>query len=174
MTFRIELMVQGDLPAVPRTPYLEARHDVPLSPHDELVHVLSAQCRALAATGGVSFLVGGFGQDRWPVDAETDLAVVLEQLPGVLAGLRREGEPFQLNFYEQGIERYLTGTRQGNEVGVVCMSMALRWTADPSVEIVRLSEAEKMFHELRDRYSVTIDRVCPWLAHVPAFKRWRS
>lgn len=174
MTFRIELLVQNELPVVLRTPELEVHHDGPLSRHDELVHVLGAQCRALAATGGVSFLVGGFGQDRWPVDVETDLAVALEQLPGVLAGLRKEGEPFQLNFYEQGIERYLTGTRQGDEVRFECMSMSLRWTADPSVEIVRLAEAESLFRELRDRYSATVERVCPWLAHHPAFKRWLS
>jgi len=152
---------------------MEVHRDGPLSQHDELVQVLGAQCRALAATGGISFLVGGFGQDRWPVDVETDLAVALEQLPGVLVGLRKESEPFQLNFYEQGIERYLTGTRHGDAVTFECMSMSLRWTADPSVETVPLAEAETMFHELRERYSAAIERVCPWLAHVPAFNEWR-
>lgn len=174
MTLRIEILMQSELPTVLRTPELELHHDEPLSPHDELVHVLGAQCRALARTASVSFHVGGFGQDPWPVDVETDLAVALEQLPGVLDGLRKEGEPFQLNFYEQGIERYLTGMRHGDEVRFECMSMSLRWSADPSVEIVGLAEAEIMFRSLRDRYVVGVERVCPWLAHVPAFERWRS
>ena len=156
--------MQDELPAVLRTPDMEAHRDGPLSPHDELAYVLGAQCRALAATGGVSFQVEGFGQDRWPVDVETDLAVVLEQLPAVLSGLRKLGEPFQLNFYEQGIERYLTGTRNGDEVRFECMSLSLRWSPNPSIEVVDLVEAERMFHELRRTYVAAVERVCPWLS----------
>lgn len=90
MAFRIELLVENELPRVLRTPSLEYI-EVGLSPHDELVQLIAAQCRALARTRGVTFLVGGFGQDHWPVDVETDLAVVIEQLPRATSDLRERG-----------------------------------------------------------------------------------
>ena len=108
------------------------------------------------------------------MDVETDLAVVIEQLPGVLAGLQREGEAFPLSFYEQGVERYLTGIRHGDEVELECMTTSLQWTADPSVEYLRTEQAEYMFYALRDSYSAAVDSVCPWLAHVPAFVKWKK
>jgi len=173
MTFRVELLVRGELSAAIRTPELEVAPRGLLSAHDELVHVLAAQCRALASAGAVAFEVGGFGQERWPVDVETDLAVAVEQLPGVLAAVAREGEPFQLNFYEQGIERYITGTTRGGTTTFECVSMSLNWTAEPSVELLPLAEAERMFRALRDRYCSAVDRVCPWLAATSAFEQWR-
>lgn len=174
MTFRIELIVEGALPACLRSPDVELPRDGTLSAHDELVHVLTAQCRALARTGGVSFVVGGFGQERWPVDVETDLPVALEQLPGVLSALRLRRAPFELNFYEQGVERYLTGTPTDNVVRFECASMALDWSPSPAVEKVDLSEAERMFRALRTSYTTAVERVCPWLTPAPEFERWRN
>lgn len=157
-----------------RSPDFEVPRDGLLSAHDELVHVLAAQCRALARTEGVSFEVGGFGQDRWPVDVETDLAVVLEQLPGVFSGLRRRGEPFKLDFYEQGIERFLTCTPTDDRVTFECASAALHWSPGPAVEIVGSAEAERMFRALHTTYATAVERVCPWLARALAFERWRD
>jgi hypothetical protein len=173
MTFRVELLVRGELTAAIRTPELEVSHLGLLSAHDELVHVLAAQCRALAGAGAVSFEVGGFGQERWPVDVETDLAVAVEQLPGVLAAVSTEGKPFELNFYEQGIERYITGTTRAGTTTFECMSMSLNWTAEPSVEHLPLVEAERMFRTLRDRYCSAVERVSPWLAATSVFEQWR-
>ena len=172
MTFQIALHIQGDLPAVLRTCDMEVPKGDEQSPHDKLVHVLSAQCRALAATGRASFLVGGFGQDPWPVDVQTDLAVVLEQLPDVLSSLRGGEETFCLNFYEQGIERYLTGTKHGEDVTLECMSLSLRWSPDPSVEVLGIVEVERMLRKLRDVYTATVETICPWLTQEPSFKRW--
>ena len=173
MTFRVELELQGDLPRLSYSNELDVQAEPPLSAHDELVHVLSAQCRALSSTGKVRFFVGGFGQERWPVDVETDLAVALEQLPEVLAGLAAQGRSFQLNFYEQGIERYLTGTVRDQTVTFECMSLSLKWTADPSSETLSLEDAKQMFCELRDRYCAAVEQVSPWLAHAPSYEQWK-
>jgi hypothetical protein len=144
-----------------------------LSPHDELVHVLGAQCRALALTGQIRFHVEGFGQDPWPVDVETDLAVLLEQLPETVAKLREGAKSFHLNFYEQGIERYLVGTRHGENVTLECTSLSLHWSPEPSFEVLQVVEVQKMLSELRDVYVALVERICPWLTHTPAFKRWK-
>jgi hypothetical protein len=172
MTFQIKLQVHGELPAVLRTPGLEVELGQALSRYDELVHVLTAQCRAVAATGRVSFHVEGFGQVPWPVDVENDLAVVLEQLPTVVSKLRGGDQVFFLNFYEQGIERYLTGTKYGEKVTLECMSLSLQWSPEPSLEMLQLAEVDRMLIELFDVYIATVERVCPWLSEAPVFVRW--
>lgn len=105
-------------------------------------------------------------------DVRTDLAVVMEQLPGVLVGLRQERAFFGLDFYEQGIERYITGTREGGIVRLECASMSLRWSWIPAVEVVPADQASAMFRELRDRYVTSVQRACPRLAVAAAFKDW--
>ncbi len=52
---------------------------------------------------GSTRCIEGFADDPWPVDVETDLAVVLGQLSKALSGLRHNGE-VTLESYEQGIE----------------------------------------------------------------------
>lgn len=173
MTFQVRLRVQSELPAVLRAADLEVPQGDGMSPQDMLVQVLGAQCRALAVTGRVSFYVAGFGEDPWPVDVQTDLAVVIEQLPDVLSALRRGDEVFCLNFYEQGIERYLTGTKRGEVVTIECMSLSLRWMPEPASEVMKWGDVEGMLCELRDVYTATVESICPWLAEEPAFKRWK-
>jgi hypothetical protein len=48
---------------------------------DNITSVLIDICDALAEEASVHFLVGGFGQDPWPVDVRMDLPVVIEQVP---------------------------------------------------------------------------------------------
>lgn len=165
MSFRIQLDVRDDLIEVPRSLDLEPPIAGLLSPHDLVVHVLAAQCRALARSRGVSFRVSGFGDDRWPVDVETDLAVMLEQLPTASSRLLAR-QPFELNFFEQGIERYLTGTPSDEVVRFECVSMLPHWSPSPPVEVVSLADTERMFCEVRSRYELAVERTCPWLARI--------
>lgn len=108
------------------------------------------------------------------MDVPTDLPVVLEQLPAAISALRTEAESFQLDFYEQGLERYVTGTRVGEEVRLECVSLSLRWSPDPVIEVMGSADLERMLCSLRDRYLIAVDRVCPVLALAPAFSVWRS
>jgi hypothetical protein len=142
------------------------------SEHDQLTAVFHEQCASLAASGAARFLVGGFGQTAWPVDVETDLAVVIEQLPSVILSLCAS-EPFELAFYEQGLERYLNGRRQGQHVVLECLSLSPAWAPDPQVETVLASEALQMFELLRDNYLRAVESQCASTLSDPVFLRWR-
>lgn len=54
---------------------------------DDVRSILCDVCDALAGSSSADFIVSGFGQERWPVDVRTDLAVFLEQLPNALASV---------------------------------------------------------------------------------------
>jgi hypothetical protein len=104
---------------------------------DSITSILTDACEGLALSGQMRFIIDGFGQSRWPVDVETDLAVVMEQLPEVLHALRAR-MPTDLNFYEQGIGRFLVFTPQNDDVVVECSS-ATNWQPNPTH--VRMSRA---------------------------------
>ena len=174
MSFHLRLEVTGDLSTLTRNSERVVQPAGPLGPEDELVHALTAQCRALAETGRIQFHVGGFGDPRWRVDVRTDLAVALEQLPAVVAGLRQEGRSFQLNFFEQGIECYLKGTRRDGVVTFECTTTRMNWTPDPSIESMPLAEAQRIFRELADSFCKAVDVVCPWLSNANAFHQWKD
>ncbi len=171
MAFHFRLEVSGELQVAARAPARERRGPPALSSYDELVVVLGGQCEALEATGAVRFHAGGFGQSTWPVDVRTDLAVVLEQLPEVMHGLRREGE-FQLDFFEQGIETYLRCVRTGSLVAIECSTFKMDWTPEPSVESLLAIELDEMCRTLRATFSSAVERVCPWFSEGPAYQRW--
>lgn len=93
--------------------------------------LLDEGCAALALTGG-TFCVGGFGQLAWPVDVETDLLVVLEQLPNCIA-LVSAGTSCDLDFYEQGVERSIHCVPvEGGRIRLECTSPT-DWVPDPMV-----------------------------------------
>lgn len=60
-----------------------------------------------ALDGWADLLISGCGQERWPVDVRTHLAVLLEQLPDVLKAIAAR-ESAEIYLYEQGVDRLLT------------------------------------------------------------------
>jgi hypothetical protein len=117
--------------------------------------------------------IGGFGQDPWPVDVATDLAVAIEQVPRALSALR-SAAPFQLNFFEQGIERYIAGTVHDDRIALECTSMSLGWSPVPPVEVLRPADAEKMLSDLHATFLASARQVCPPLTTTRAFTIWNS
>ena len=92
---------------------------------DDVTRVLADICESLATSEGVDFVVRGFGQDRWPVDVRVDLAVVVEQVPGVLSaelrGARDEAveiiaEPMLMKSYGVSLEQLITGFSASNSL----------------------------------------------------------
>jgi len=72
----------------------------------------------------VKFLVGGFDTDDWGADCAFDLLTVLTQLPDILKCIEKENYNFNLDFYEQGMERILKFTKvDENSVSISCEDM---------------------------------------------------
>lgn len=67
------------------------------------------------------FVVSGFGQEKWPVSVDTDLPIFLEQLPDLLKSIESR-KNFRLDFYEQGVERYLSFILSDAEYSISCIS----------------------------------------------------
>ncbi len=63
-------------------------------------------CNMLHDTGVVEFFMSGFGDDNWGTDCKADLPCVLERMLDILPAIQTKAD-FQIDFYEQGIERML-------------------------------------------------------------------
>ncbi len=138
--------------------------------NDSITSILCDICDALSEEGGIRFLVGGFGQERWPVDVRTDLAVVVEQLPAALDALRTE-EPATLGFYEQGIQRLLILTPSGTQTIVECQSMTA-WQPNPGVIRMDTMDLLKMLAAFFDAFVEKTRQCCPGVVQHPWFLEW--
>ncbi len=137
-------MISMDLIQVGATPPEE-----PDSAYEDDLHDVNAiimdMCEALADTKSFVFRIGGFGEERWPVDVATDLSVVLEQLPLALGATTRR-LPFELDLYEQGIERRLEFVPTGDRYQITCRYIGSG--VEPTVEDIPADVLEKMLCDL--------------------------
>jgi hypothetical protein len=90
-------------------------------------------CDRLEHEDIMTFAVKGFELD-WPVDIETDLAIVIPQLPPAIAALKKAG-PFTIQFCGQGIEKVLQFSSHGDDIHIHCKAL-IGNTTSPVVEIV--------------------------------------
>src|SRR5690349_10529913 len=104
---------------------------------EDVMGVSIAAGQLLDAAGAI-FLAGGFGDERWPVEVDPDLSIVIEQLPDVLGALR-SGVASSIDFYEQGIERGVEIIPNGDVVDLRCRSWT-EWVPNPDVETTRRSD----------------------------------
>ncbi|HMA91705.1 MAG TPA: hypothetical protein VKP30_03420, partial [Polyangiaceae bacterium] len=107
--------------------------------NDDVRTMLADVCAALEETVSVRFIVRAFDEMEWPVSLSTDLCVLLEQLPQV-AHATENKQAFDLDFFEQGLERTLHFQPDGLDFIVSCTSYHSRWV--PAMEAERISMAE--------------------------------
>ncbi|OMF25859.1 hypothetical protein [Paenibacillus sp. FSL H8-0259] len=138
----MELTFEKQLESIPETEYLIS--DLEL---DDEVAILMCICKAFEISQSVSFVVGGFGQDNWPVDCRTDLCTVIEQVPDILGKTRAGIYSFELDFYEQGIERRLLFKEDTNLVKVTCISRT-KWEPHPSSMFMEKAVVSKIFEKI--------------------------
>jgi len=117
-------------------------------------------CEYLAELQLVNFVVSGFGQARWPVDVATDLAVISEQLPSVLREIERENYHFSLEFYEQGLERYLYISEVGPLVRIHCVCLT-NWIPTPSTIYLEKVVFKEMIINLHQSFGELVKRIEP-------------
>ncbi|THF72491.1 hypothetical protein [Cohnella fermenti] len=140
---------------------------------DDVAAVLISICEVFEHSEMVSFVVSGFGQEKWPVDCRTDLATIIEQIPDILKKVNKGIFLFKLDFYEQGIERQLVFEEEGGLVRVTCMSRT-NWIPNPNailLDKVKVSTMIKNFHKNFLEYSSVL---CTDLANNPLLENWKK
>jgi hypothetical protein len=111
---------------------------------DDVRSILYGFCQSFDARS--RFSVSGFGQETWPVDVQTDLPILLEQLPESIAALHNLAA-ITIDFYEQGIERKLMFKPSADNYEVTCSS-ATAWRPDPMLETIARHDLILMFTQV--------------------------
>lgn len=163
MTTSLRIELQETCP-----PRLAETEDV----EDEISAVLDALCQHLEESGCVEFSVGGFGQDRWPVDVRTDLLTLVEQLPALVEAIREDALEFELDFFEQGMQRRLVFRRTDRTLVVTCVSLT-GWQPIPINIHLTFDEWRHLLATLRRAFMHAATACCPQLVAMPSFDAWR-
>jgi hypothetical protein len=161
------MQIKIDLSRVKHFPELALRYDEEL---DDSRSIISDICEALADTCSVDFIVSAFGQERWPVDVRTDLPVFFEQLPDALAAVEA-GSSFSLDFYEQGVERFVHFELKGEQYSARCESHT-GWRPEPAVETIDRMELKRMFSDVREGLMEFLFRNAGRVAAHPWMQQW--
>ena len=129
---------------------------------DDVRSILVDVCRKIAPGGG-QFVVSGFGQDPWPVDVQTDLPVFLEQLPQILRAIH-DKTVVEIDFYEQGIERSIALSPDGESYVAVCTS-GTTWQPNPSTERIDREDLEEMLTAAKEVFMRALREMAsrPWV-----------
>ncbi|CAM3583785.1 MULTISPECIES: hypothetical protein [Saccharibacillus] len=130
-------------------------------------------CEIFEISARVSFFVSGFGQKRWPVDCKTDLATVIEEVPYILEKVNNGDFFFELDFYEQGIERTLIFEEEDSKVKITCSSRT-DWIPDPSIIRMNKSEVLRMFENFYNSFWECSYVLCSDLAEHPLLKNLKN
>lgn len=138
---------------------------------DDLGGLIASICDHLERFECAKFTVSGFGDPKWPVTVSTDLAVILEQLPGVSRALNERHEEFQLEFFEQGVERLLEFNRRGEDLDVTCSSQT-GWIPSPQTMRMPAAEMAAQVKELRATFLRVVDWCLPEVRRHPWLECW--
>jgi hypothetical protein len=139
---------------------------------DDALSVICDICDVIHDADLVDFVVSGFGQDAWPVDVRTDLAVVLGQIPDAISAIKHD-EPFDLDFFEQGVERYLKFLPCENRYTIQCTSLT-DWLPNPPDGEMSKSDVKDLILGLAKQFVDIAEKVCPKLAVEPLFLGWTT
>jgi len=132
---------------------------------DNYTSIFSEVCDLLSDIDTVSFVVQGFGESKWRVDVWLDLQTILEQLPDLYVWTSEiYAGSFNLDFYEQGIERRLVMSHSGEDViiyGVPLHSMQPQWKPSVNPELLTRRELRVQVRELVTAFLKLARDVCP-------------
>jgi len=138
------------------------------SDEDDVRLMLFDICNSLGA--GSRFIISGFGQDQWPVDTTTDLVTYLEQLPMAIISLRN-GDDFEIDFYEQGIERRISFSKIAEKYVLECFS-STEWQPDPRLEEISLPKIFNMPEDNLEDFLNYIKNYFRELSDHPWIREW--
>jgi hypothetical protein len=135
---------------------------------DDSESVLRDICEIISDTDKVHFCVSAFNMD-WPVDIETDLLIVISQIPAIIIKLK-QNEETQLDFYEQGIERSIKFQPQGEDIVISCFDLMGDRLSPP--EQYDKSEIIKQLVILVQDFIDIASKICPAYLKHPLLKNW--
>ncbi len=138
---------------------------------DNVESIISDICDILQEMKVADFIVSGFGDDKWPVDVRTDLSVILSQVSEVLKAIN-SSKNFVLDFFEQGVERYLSFTDKGNTFLVTCCSFRSHWEPEPNQICLDKRIFTQMIIDLKIEFCNASKMICPKLSNHPWFFNW--
>jgi hypothetical protein len=139
--------------------------------YDDIRSIVEDICDALELIKGVRFTVEGFSDRPWPTSVSTDLCTVLEQLPQAAKAFE-SGSDFDVNLYEQGIQRYLHFERVGDLFRISCTSYVIHWTPNPATIEMPAAEIQTMFADLVAEFAKLAAMICPGLCAHPWYTGW--
>jgi hypothetical protein len=169
--FRIYLQVSEQAPRAGSAEGNSGRYRPEL---DNVLSLLDDLCEALAETQRAVFWVEGFGQSPWPVDVATDLSVCLSELPKVANWLRHGGEgQCEWWFFEQGIERKLVLSLEGEQIRIRCVSFG-DWKPSPEVEFLAYHLLWAMLRDLVRVFHEQARALCPRIVAHEWFQQWHK
>jgi hypothetical protein len=166
MNTELIISVEGPGPAEMTSSQVAPHYDEVL---DDIRSILQDICAALASDERVKFVVE-FAGERWPTDVKTDLASVLEQLPDAL---ENTSKAFEIDFYEQGLERTLYFEPDGGGYYQVrCESRHLTWLAPNTGVRMPREVVRQMLERMVDRVVELASAARPNFVRHPWFASW--
>ena len=121
-------------------------------------------CDILEESGAATFIVSGFGQEIWPVDCRYDLMTVIEQLPHIINEINNNRFNFELDFYEQGLQRKLVFYDNGISIIIKCESRT-NWMPLPQKEVMPKKEVVQQFVQFNNMLLSLLNALCPTIAN---------
>lgn len=139
---------------------------------DDVMAILIYIGEVFELSGKISFIVSGFGQEKWPVDCKTDLVTVIKSIPVILKKMGEGIFSFKLDFYEQGIERQLVFEEETGAVRVTCISRT-SWLPNPDTIFMSKIEVITMIESFYSNFLDFSSLLCRDLVENSLFKEWK-
>lgn len=127
-------------------------------------------CNIFYDSEKIYFKIGGFGETDWGADCKTDLPCVLEQMDVILQGIKNK-EKFEIDFYEQGMERTLEFLFDERNVSIKC-SCYINWIPQPPIVFMSYDAVYKLFIKLYNNFLECINMIIPKIQEIKLFKDW--
>lgn len=139
----------------------------------DIITILDEICDRLSDTDKIDFIIKGFGEERWPVDIWCDLPVLLEQLPEAFENLKKSKYNFEIDFYEQGVQRKLIINGDINLASIKCKSET-EWIPEPEIIEIEKTKLSRMLKKVFDDFLMISNKVCPALCNEEVFVEWEK
>lgn len=141
--------------------------------NDDIDTLIQEICNFFEEKDIVNFRLSGFGQDNWPVDVGVDLSSILEQIPEVIHSIDGGYYPFQLDFYEQGIQRRLEFEKDDNFIKITCYS-GTSWIPNPRSVSLTEKDILSQFLKVKQSFVQAAVKIYPQLSESSLFNAWRA